>query len=161
MLPWSAGACITIMLVIDFPLHELYNPNFYTQSLGYSVQAIGYAAILLLAYHSDSSNGVMAKDLRRPLLTQCGRYSYGMYVFHMFVLLGLTYLFGGRPWFGHSLSRALAIYILFNAVCFAIAFLSYNLYEKHFLRLKQRMEPARRDPATAPGGFPYSANSVG
>ncbi len=148
MLPWVAAACATLMLVIAFPLHELYSRKFYTQSIGYSFLAIGFAAVLLMAYHSDSTDGTLARFLDWPLLTRFGRYSYAIYVFHYFVLLGLMQPFAGRPWFSHSLSRALGLFALFNAACLAVGFLSYNAYEKHFLKLKRYFEPDRRDPAT-------------
>ena len=148
MLPWIASASAAILLVIAFPLHELYTRKFYTQSIGYTVLAIGFAALLLLVYHSDSVDGTFAKLLRWPLLTQFGRYSYAIYVFHYFVLLGLMQQFSGRPWFSHSLPRALGLVVLFNAACLAVGFLSYHLYEKHFLKLKRYFEPDRRDPAT-------------
>ncbi len=150
MLPWIASLCAALMLVIAFPLHELYSRKFYTQSIGYSFLAIGFAAVLLLAYHSDSTGGRFAKFLGWPLLTRFGRYSYAIYVFHYFVLLGLVQPFSGRPWFSHSLPRALGLFVLFNAACLGIGFLSYHLYEKHFLKLKRYFEPDRRDPATLP-----------
>lgn len=150
MLPWIASLCAALMLVIAFPLHELYSRKFYTQSIGYSFLAIGFAAVLLLAYHSDSTGGRFAKFLGWPLLTRFGRYSYAIYVFHYFVLLGLVQPFSGRPWFSHSLPRALGLFVLFNAACLGVGFLSYHLYEKHFLKLKRYFEPDRRDPATLP-----------
>ena len=150
LLPGIAAACAALMLVIAFPLHELYSRKFYTQSVGYTFLAIGFAAILLLAYHSDSVDGTFAKLLRWPLLMRFGRYSYAIYVFHYFVLLGLVQPFSGRPWFSHSLARALGLFVLFHAACLAVGFLSYNLYEKHFLKLKRYFEPDRRDPATLP-----------
>ena len=161
MLPWVAAACAAMMLVIAFPLHELYSRSFFTQSIGYSFLAIGYAAILLLAYHSDSTDGRFAKFLGWPLLIQFGRYSYAIYVFHYFVLLGLVQRLSGRPWFSHSLSRALGLFVLFNAACLAVGFLSYHIYEKHFLKLKRYFEPDRRDPATLPRPeFSHVANAA-
>ncbi len=149
-LPWIASASVALMLVIAFPLHELYSRRFYTQSIGYTILAIGYSALLLMAYHSDSVEGRFAKFLGWPLLTQFGRYSYAIYLFHSFLILGLVQRFSGRPWFSHSLLRALGLCVLFYAACLAIGFLSYNLYEKHFLKLKRFFEPDRRDPATLP-----------
>ena len=160
-LPWIAAACAGAMLVIAFPLHELYSRKFYTQSIGYSLLAIGFAAVLLLAYHSDSVDGPFAKFLGWPLLTQFGRYSYAIYVFHYFVLLGLVQPFSTRPWFSHSLPRALGLFVLFNVLCLAVGFLSYHLYEKHFLKLKRYFEPDHRDPATLPTPqFSHVANAV-
>ena len=150
LLPWTAAACALAMLVICFPLHELYSRKFYTQSIGYSILAVGFAAILLMAYHSDSVDGRLAKLLRWPLLTQFGRYSYAIYVFHYFVLLGLIEPFSGRAWFSHSLARALGLLVMYNALCLAVGFVSYHVYEKHFLKLKRYFEPDRRDPATLP-----------
>jgi peptidoglycan/LPS O-acetylase OafA/YrhL len=70
-----------------------------------------------------------------------GRYSYGMYVFHLplHTFFGLVVL--------HSLvgvatpAEGLVYVIVITALSFGLAALSYELFEKRFLRLKLRLMP--------------------
>jgi peptidoglycan/LPS O-acetylase OafA/YrhL len=65
-----------------------------------------------------------------------------MYVFH-----GLLHKLLGEPWligrFGqHPPARAIFIYgPVLLGISYLLAFCSYHLLEKHFLRLKRRFEP--------------------
>jgi peptidoglycan/LPS O-acetylase OafA/YrhL len=75
-----------------------------------------------------------------------GTYSYGLYVYHHFISYYLTTnrtdleLAG---WLGsHSAAVALQVTVGASA-SLALAYLSYELFEKRFLRLKRRFETAR------------------
>ncbi|MGC1921667.1 MAG: hypothetical protein WA430_02485, partial [Acidobacteriaceae bacterium] len=80
-------------------------------------------------------------------LRSLGKYSYGIYVLHIFVSHAVSMLAERvlgtslRIWLTpHLHSRPLAVLVefAFNATAvFLAAFLSYHLYEVHFLRLKQ------------------------
>ncbi len=75
----------------------------------------------------------------RPLRV-AGLYSYGIYVLHPFVL---AYAHSRWPQAVGSFRLAAGVVV----VSFALAWLSYHGYEKHFLRLKDRLAPS----APAPG----------
>jgi len=67
-------------------------------------------------------------------LRAAGKYSYGLYVIHPFVLAFLT-----AYWLNAGdFERGLGVVV----ISAALAWLSYNGYEKHFLRLKDRLAPA-------------------
>jgi peptidoglycan/LPS O-acetylase OafA/YrhL len=75
-----------------------------------------------------------------------GTYSYGLYVYHHFISY---YLVSNRTdlklggWLG-SHSAAVALQATLGAsISLALAYLSYELFEKRFLRLKRRFEPAK------------------
>jgi peptidoglycan/LPS O-acetylase OafA/YrhL len=81
-----------------------------------------------------------------------GTYSYGLYVYHHFISYYLT---SNRPdlklagWFGsHSAAVALQA-TLGVAASLAVAYLSYELFERRFLRLKRWFEATER-PARGP-----------
>ena len=150
LLPLVALLCAATFLVIAFPLHELYSRARYTQSLGFTVVALGFSAVLLLAYHSDSIDGGFARALRHPILTRFGRYSYGIYLLHGFVIEALVFVAAPRAWFGHSVIGAILLFLVFHALCFVLAWLSYNAYERRFLGLKNRFAPTARDSRTRP-----------
>ena len=118
--------------------------GFFGATFGYLVIAVGCVALLLASIDTGS---IVHRVFRWQFLRMLGKYSYGIYVLHIFV----AHLFGtllDRA-LGMSLrnfltpqlhSRPLAVLIEFcvtaSVVIFA-AYLSYNLYEVHFLRLKQ------------------------
>ena len=148
-LPVVAAGCAALLLVIDFPLHDFYTWAFYTQTIGFSVIAIGFAALLLMAWESDGVGGRLARVLRVPLLTQFGRYSYGIYVLHTFVLIAFRARLLHTWWAGRSLLMSLLAYVAFNVVCFLVAALSFHAYEKHFLKLKRRFRAQAPVPAVS------------
>ena len=163
LLPYILGISAAILLLIDFPLHEFYSRSFYTSVAGFSVIAIGAFALLLLAYDSDQQGGRIAKYLSLPILRSLGRYSYGMYVWHV-ILLGLcdAYLLP-RPWFGHSLIGGLLVWPAFFVITLAVAWLSFHAFERPFLRLKKNFRartaplPARRIDIQVPARATRSA----
>jgi peptidoglycan/LPS O-acetylase OafA/YrhL len=109
------------------------------QLCGYTAIALGFALMLLAALRPRSW---YARPLSFAPLRRCGLYSYGMYVFHapLHLFVGvplLAYLWNGNP--------TLAEAILYEAggilATFLTGFLSYHLYERHFLALKTRLAP--------------------
>ena len=108
------------------------------QAYGYTVAALGFGLLLIAALGVD---GVPARWLGGAPLRRCGLYSYAMYVFyaplHLFV--GLPFL--ARLGAGIGLAGALAYEAVAILVTFALAALSYHLYEQRFLRLKPRLAP--------------------
>lgn len=137
--------------------------GFFGATFGYLVIAIGCVALLLASIDPAS---LAHRIFSRQFLRTLGKYSYGIYVLHIFV----AHLFGtlvDRA-LGMSLrnfltprlhSRPAAVLIEFcvnAAVVIFAAYLSYNLYEVHFLRLK-RYFGYRRTNRPAPSAEPISA----
>ena len=97
-----------------------------------------------------------ARFFRTRFMVFLGTYSYGLYVYHHFISYYLTV---NRTdlvlahWLGsHGAAVALQA-ALGAAVSLMLAYVSYELYEKRFLRLKRLLvtdrEPAREPPAAA------------
>jgi peptidoglycan/LPS O-acetylase OafA/YrhL len=74
-----------------------------------------------------------------------GKYSYGLYVLHVFVLdLGLPLRDTILKW-THSKAAAVGgAGILELAIAIALAWVSYHLYERPFLRMKHYFDYSRR-----------------
>lgn len=76
-----------------------------------------------------------------------GKCSYALYVFH-------PYLLGFFNWKQTHL-RGTVGFVLYFLVCFTAAWLSWHLYEKHFLRLKRYFQdlpkPKRQESLTVFG----------
>ena len=124
--------------------HRDMRAGFFGATFGYSVIAIGCVALLIAALEKDSP---IHRVLRWRVLRSLGKYSYGIYVLHIFI----SHLFGTlvERVLGQSLrkfltpvlhSHPLAVLVEFFlnlAVVFGAAYVSYHLYEVHFLRLKR------------------------
>ena len=82
-----------------------------------------------------------------------GTYSYGLYVYHHFISYYLT---SNRTdlelagWLG-SHSAAVALQAMLGvSVSLAVAYLSYELFEKRFLRLKRLFATAKKPAPECP-----------
>ncbi len=137
--------------------------SFFGATFGYSVIALGSVALLFASLDETS---IAHRVFRWQFLRTLGKYSYGIYVLHIFVarlfgrilnrMLGATLRIYLTPRL-HSRPLAILVEFLLNAavVVFA-AYLGYHLYEVHFLRLKRYFgyRTARPLPAPAPvAGF--------
>lgn len=86
---------------------------------GYTALALTFACVVLYAFWSSGSSGVMPRLLRSKVLTSFGKYSYAMYVFHV------------------PLSWHVKPLIGFLATCW-LAVLSWVCCERQFLKLRRR-----------------------
>jgi peptidoglycan/LPS O-acetylase OafA/YrhL len=108
--------------------------------VGLPLLALVCAALLVLAV---TTHGRWPRLLRAPYLRACGRYSYGLYVFHYPLLWAVDYKLGGLftradalvP--GSALPGMLLRIAITVPLCFGLALASYHWYEKRFLTLKQ------------------------
>lgn len=73
------------------------------------------------------------------MLTQIGKYSYGIYVYHVFVLFGFEWFWERTAAYIHPTRLFSNCAILL--VTFMVAKASYDLYESKFLKLKNRFSP--------------------
>ncbi|MHB1935967.1 MAG: acyltransferase family protein [Acidobacteriaceae bacterium] len=140
-------ALVSAVVIIAYTLWHLgadMRDFFFGATFGYSVIALGCVAVLAAALEPES---VAHRIFRWPFLRSLGKYSYGIYVLHIFVAHGIAALTDGllgaslRIWLTprfHSRPLAVLAEFCFNAAAvFLAAYLSYNLYEVHFLRLKR------------------------
>jgi peptidoglycan/LPS O-acetylase OafA/YrhL len=99
------------------------------QTIGYSTLAFLFACVVSLVARS---RGTVSRLFGVPLLTFFGKYSYAIYVFHMAVLTLCE-----RAVVNRTAGPATVFVVSFCVVC-ACAYMSWHLYEKHFIRLKDR-----------------------
>jgi peptidoglycan/LPS O-acetylase OafA/YrhL len=144
MVPAALVAAVVIAAYTLWHLGSDMRSFFFGATFGYSVIALGCVAVLIASLEPDS---VAHRMFRWSWLRSLGKYSYGIYVMHIFVAHGVSTLTDRvlgtslRIWLTpHLHSHPLAILVEFGVnagVVFLAAFLSYNLYELHFLRLKR------------------------
>src|SRR6185436_17616900 len=100
---------------------------------------LAFAALLLYALFAPAAS-LPGRFFRSRPMTVLGKYSYGLYVYHhflsyYFVTPGTEFVIA-RVVGSHTL--AVAIQAAFGmAASLAVAWLSYELVERHFLRLKR------------------------
>jgi peptidoglycan/LPS O-acetylase OafA/YrhL len=132
--------------------------SFAELALNYSLVPIGYFGVLGLSLSSTPARGLFSLKPLRLL----GKYSYGLYVLHL-ILLG--YL---EPPMRDGLRRLhvpnLAAIFLVGIGGFAIslcaAVLSYQLYERHFLRLKRFFDYRPHGSSASVSSSPAPADHV-
>lgn len=124
-------------------LHDggLYRGNRDVMTAGYSLLGVFFAAMLLPIVSSPPN--LLQRALGAGWLRFFGRYSYGMYVFHYMLLPQFVKLLPAR--FPYPITAFICIATLGTV---AVAWLSFNLYERWFLGLKRLFES--RHVKTAP-----------
>jgi peptidoglycan/LPS O-acetylase OafA/YrhL len=119
------------------------------QSIGYTVVAVFFACLLILTLASADSGRVKTFFTQR-WLTVLGKYSYALYLFHMGIhRLVREHLYGPEEFltlWGSRLPGQVIFYVICASLSLAAAWMSWNLLEKHFLKLKA-LFPARRQPS--------------
>ena len=101
-----------------------------------------FASVLVLAL--EQNNGVKFPEIMdNPVLCWFGKYSYGLYVIHGILRPALLRWFSPEkfifackvPMIGILSQMAVSI-----ALCMVLAYAGWNLYERHFLKLKRYFE---------------------
>ncbi|HXU72731.1 MAG TPA: acyltransferase [Polyangia bacterium] len=154
-------ALIAVGLGLFFATGSASYEHAFGATVGYSLVALicGIAIIGGTAADAAGARGWFSPLRLRPLRV-VGKYSYGMYVFHK-----PFHDFIGRPiqqrlgWdFVHT-TTAGALYIVTGMVAIlGIAFVSYNLFERRFLKLKERFA-ARPLPTAEPAAMATQGTS--
>jgi peptidoglycan/LPS O-acetylase OafA/YrhL len=125
----------------------------WVQSFKSSLTAAIYAGavIILLTARGDD---VVSRILSSAPMRNLGKYSYALYIFHPFVFIVFDAWLSQRPGlFRHAHNPLVALAPM--AITYLAAFLSWHLYEKHFLKLKRffdydsRANAAHHGPAAA------------
>jgi len=144
---WSVVVCGILMMLWGWYRRALSHEDWWVQGPGFSVIALFFGGLLVLCLAGPADAGV-ARLFSRRELRLLGKYSYAMYVFHYLVMLvatpdGLAEMVGSY-WLGATLYSLMVL-----ALTLGLAFLSWHLYEKQFLKLK-RFFPYERHPHSRP-----------
>lgn len=156
LLRWAPiSLCIFLggTLLISFFLHSWdlsEETNGFLDSVGYSLLAIGFAALIATVQRPHSFLNAV---FRIRVLRWFGKYSYGIYVLHL-IIFGMIGL-GPRHWLDDRFhSKALGVVlgaVPALLITLALAWLSYNFYESRFLRLKKYFEYQGQRPTSVAG----------
>jgi len=140
-------ASALIVLLVGAALTGGYaaaNPT--TMSLGYTLLALDFAAIILLAACADTGQASgWIRFLGLPGMRSIGKYSYSMYLLHvpLHLLVGLRVMKA----FGFDRNTPLIVNVAYlllgTALSYAAAAATYRLIERPFLRLKKPLAPSQ------------------
>jgi peptidoglycan/LPS O-acetylase OafA/YrhL len=108
------------------------------ETLTFTFVSLLFAAMLVVVLHGPNA-GVGNRFFSHPAMRFFGRYSYGIYVFNSLINPPFVAWLPPRriALLTHSLELGAVIHVILEvALTIGVAMLSYHLYEKHFLRLK-------------------------
>jgi peptidoglycan/LPS O-acetylase OafA/YrhL len=143
-------AAVVLVLAVDGGLHRGLHPtgDAFMSTVGFTLLALGSSALVVLVL---SRAGFRALFESAPL-RWLGKYSYGIYVFHLPVSFLLTTRLHG--WLLNATHmKLLSLLVAAAAVSgltFLLAYASYQLYEKNFLRLKRHFAYRKAMPLAQP-----------
>lgn len=127
-------------------------------TLGLPLLCVFFTALVCLCAAPAQGGSLLQRVLAHPALRSIGKYSYAIYVLHMAVIFGLL-RYGVTPaglgsGVGGQLAGQFIFYALAGAGSYLAGLLSWNLYERHFLRLKRFFPRPTRTPSGAPTSPP-------
>ena len=132
----AAGAVVLAVLIAIYRQLDYHDPG--TAMFGsIAIMVLGASALVISVSPHKSR---ISYALRSRFLRFFGRYSYAIYIVHTAVLAGLNHYrpFASLPMVGGLALPAQTIWALaYVGISTGIAILSWNLVEKHFLRLKR------------------------
>jgi len=147
LLTWGLAGLSTLVLVVIFRgREELLYGGPVMCTIGYSGLAIFFGVLIAYCVQSE---GPLVRFFEAPWIRAFGRYSYGMYVYHLPLYYVIEHF--AKQWFSLAFPLPNKYAILYLAVLvsitYAIAWLSFRFFEQKFLRLKRRFEPVFENPA--------------
>ena len=146
------GGVAAAWLVVDL-LTGGWPGGIAAHSVSYSAFAAAYGALLVAAIAAPPKSWLARALTARPL-TVLGAYSYALYLFHYPILGVIRDAVYGPARFprllGSPLPGQLFFYVVATLPALACAWVSWQCYEKQFLKLKRYFGPERPKAAPAP-----------
>jgi peptidoglycan/LPS O-acetylase OafA/YrhL len=132
--------------------HDPLRVRLFAVSAGYLLTAIGFGALLLHCVTSRP-NSVARRTFEMRSLRILGKYSYGLYIYHILLMPTYEHWFGQRRMqdiFARRLHLGTGSYglsvlgygLVASILSFIVAWGSWHLFEKQFLKMKRYFEPS-------------------
>lgn len=145
-----SGAAVLVLFVVEGGLSWL---DLTTQTIGFTAIALLAASLLAMVLLSEPGSR-LNRTFDRGWLKALGAYSYAIYLFHYPLLNVFRYTLPMREvpsvW-GTKIPAQIAFTAGVTLASFALAWVSWHTYEKHFLKLK-RFFPSGAGPRAPTGG---------
>jgi peptidoglycan/LPS O-acetylase OafA/YrhL len=137
---WSASFALLIVGAATTGVYDIRDPG--TITSGYSILAVAFSMMVLVAVSGGKSavDAAFGRVLAFAPLRSVGRYSYGIYVFHLPMKLAAGHAVLG--WFrGFGVAGSLLYVISLAAASYMLAVSSFHLLERRFLDLRRFVLP--------------------
>lgn len=139
------------LIALSIPTRSMAQSSIEMQSAGYPLLAFLSAGLIVIAIDPVRRRTKASRFFQARPMRVLGKYSYALYVIHLPLayvlgLLGLSVQTFPRI-AGSEIPGAIAFTIISMSITMLLALLSWNLYEKHFLKLK-RFFPRREGDIT-------------
>ena len=121
-------ACGSVVLALIY----VYGNEGVMDTFGYSCLAFVYAVWVLSSFVRSGDGSATQKFLCSKKLTTIGKYSYGMYVYHVPILTATSLLLSRLIYFRESTALSVLFILLVVGVTFITAKMSFDLYESRF-----------------------------
>jgi peptidoglycan/LPS O-acetylase OafA/YrhL len=147
---WLVWLAIAAFLCVGVYTRTLFFTTPAMETVGFAAIPVIFAGLLLRCFVPGSWE---LRIFSAPFLRFLGRYSYGMYVYHVLfwpIMIGWLHWLAGSL---HSQTIGSLVYLLlwfWGTV--TVAVLSYKFLESPFLRMKDRFAPYRNRPSVARPG---------
>jgi peptidoglycan/LPS O-acetylase OafA/YrhL len=137
----AAAACGMLIMayIVVFHHTELVATRNWMTTLGITGFALLSGSLVAVSQHRVS---VIDRILTLNWLQTIGKYSYGMYVYQLFIFIPIRHLsYRMGIWTRLNFLERIGCLLVEEALVFLVAKISYDLYESRFLRLKSLFKP--------------------
>ncbi len=144
---WNLILCVAyISLAISFAMLFLVNNHWDFVIWGILFSSIFYS-YLVLQIVMIQNDGIFRKFLDSRIMAHIGTLSYGLYVFHypVFMFVRQAFNLTDAPY----LTGGIELFLFGSFATYACAFISYELYESKFLKLKKKWAPYEGEKASS------------
>lgn len=131
-LPVAAGATPDELALLALA----FSRSPWIQTVGYSFDLAFYASLLVCVL-SAAPGSLVARTFENPLLRRFGKYSYAMYLLHIFVSEFARAFYDPNRTEWPFVVEQVVWWCVALALVYAVAAISWAVYESHFLRLKR------------------------
>lgn len=148
-LKWAAkivaGCAVLVFVVSTISDRDPTWAGVATQTIGYTALAVFFGSFLILALEASPTAHVR-RVLLHPFLRAMGTYSYALYFLHLPVRgFVRDYVFGPGQFptvLGSQLPGQVIFYFIASIPAILLAWGSWHVFEKHFIKVKGRFTPA-------------------
>ncbi|WP_187148914.1 acyltransferase family protein [Candidatus Korobacter versatilis] len=134
-----APASLVLFAANEFAHAELGRFAGYV-TVSYSLMALMCGSLIFYGIAHTGDGTLLAKITRSAFLRNAGKYSYSMYIFHLVAKReAMVPIVNALRGYGLPLSIAIIFgMVVCGLLTYAFALLTWNAFEKHFLKLKDR-----------------------
>ncbi len=145
----KAHQLLLFLLVLCVPLFIFFGPRYESTPIMYTIgyTIVGLTAGTLIAILQSHEQSFVHTIFNRKWLIFFGKYSYALYLFHVLIRQAIFRYFSyPKLFFGLQIFWDIFVLIIVIAASTIAALISWNCYEKWFLKLKDKFDKKKLEP---------------